>query len=145
MSISRSDDSTPSTVRGDRDAELFGRRFRRLIGVIYPDSLGRPYTDTEIAKHSGLSNQYIGKLRKGGSVPSLANAGRLARLFGVSTDYFLNAPDHPAVRSVERNLQAIENHRAGGVQRAGRRGAARAPEGGAAPREARSRQRGTLS
>ncbi|KUJ64507.1 hypothetical protein ACZ90_58175 [Streptomyces albus subsp. albus] len=100
---------------------MFARRFRRLIDVLYPDALGRPYTDTEIAKHSGLSNQYVGKLRKGKSVPSLANAVRLARLFGVSTDYFLNPPEHPVVRSVERDLRRIENHRAGRARRAGHR------------------------
>ncbi|MEV0318141.1 helix-turn-helix domain-containing protein [Streptomyces sp. NPDC050658] len=104
-----------------QDAVLFGRRFTRLISVIYPTALGRPYTDTEIAKHVGLSNQYVGKLRKGQSVPTLSNAGRLAKLFGVSTDYFLNSPEHPAVRSVERNLRMIENHRAGRAQRVGHR------------------------
>ncbi|MFI6055868.1 helix-turn-helix domain-containing protein [Streptomyces violascens] len=98
--------------------------------MIFPSTLGRPYTDTEIAKHCGLSNQYIGKLRKGHSVPSLANAGRLAKLFGVSTDYFLNAPDHPVVRAVERNLRMIENHRAGKAQRVQHRAAGTGVEAG---------------
>ncbi|WP_049714226.1 helix-turn-helix domain-containing protein [Streptomyces caatingaensis] len=117
--------SAPSPPPGERDAALFAQRFRRLIDVVYPASLGRPYTDTEIARQTGLSNQYVGKLRKGQSVPSLANAGRLAKLFGVSTDYFLNASDHPTVRSVERNLRMIEDHRAGRAQRVEHRAAGR--------------------
>ncbi|MEV5599488.1 helix-turn-helix transcriptional regulator [Streptomyces sp. NPDC052496] len=95
-------------------AELFARRLRRLIEVSFPAAQGRPYTDIEIGRHTGLSNQYVGKLRKGQSVPSLVNAGRLARLFGVSTDYFLSPPDHPAVRSVERDLRMVEARRAAG-------------------------------
>ncbi|WP_078870990.1 helix-turn-helix domain-containing protein [Streptomyces caatingaensis] len=117
MSTPKPDASAPPPPLGEQDAALFAQRLRRLIDVVYPAALGRPYMDTEIAKRTGLSNQYVGKLRKGQSVPSLANAGRLAKLFGVSTDYFLNAPDHPAVRSVERNLRMIENHRAGRAQR----------------------------
>ncbi|MEV0125832.1 helix-turn-helix transcriptional regulator [Streptomyces sp. NPDC050703] len=113
----------PSSTSSGQEAALFGERFRRLIEVVYPAALGRPYTDTEIAKHTGLSNQYVGKLRKGQSVPSLANAGRMAKLFGVSTDYFLNPPEHSAVQAVERNLRMIENHRAGRAQRVGHRSA----------------------
>lgn len=120
--------SAPSPPPGEQDAALFAQRFRRLIDVVYPASLGRPYTDTEIARQTGLSNQYVGKLRKGQSVPSLANAGRLAKLFGVSTDYFLNASDHPTVRSVERNLRMIEDHRAGRAQRVEHRAAGRPAE-----------------
>ncbi|MEU5001553.1 helix-turn-helix transcriptional regulator [Streptomyces sp. NPDC021622] len=123
MSTPKPDTSTSSIPPPVQDAVLFGVRFSRLIGVVYPTALGRPYTDTEIAKRAGLSNQYVGKLRKGQSVPSLSNAGRLAKLFGVSTDYFLNSPDHPAVRSVERNLRMIERHRAGKAQRVGHRSA----------------------
>lgn len=118
--------SAPSPPPGEQGAALFAQRFRRLIDVVYPASLGRPYTDTEIARQTGLSNQYVGKLRKGQSVPSLANAGHLAKLFGVSTDYFLNASDHPTVQSVERNLRMIEDHRAGRAQRVEHRAAGRA-------------------
>ena len=123
MSTPRQDVPSPLASRGEDDAALFARRLQRLIAVIYPAARGRPYTDTEIAKHTGLSNQYIGKLRKGQSVPSLANASRLATLFGVSTDYFLNAAEHPVVRSVERNLRMIEDHRAGRPQRVEHRSA----------------------
>ncbi|MFH8349536.1 helix-turn-helix domain-containing protein [Streptomyces sp. NPDC018045] len=121
---------SPSPPCGEPDAALFAQRLRRLIDVIYPAAQGRPYTDIEIGRHTGLSNQYVGKLRKGQSVPSLVNAGRLARLFGVSTDYFLNPPDHPAVRSVERNLRMIETHRAGTPQQVAHRSAGGAADAG---------------
>ncbi|MFD7663724.1 helix-turn-helix domain-containing protein [Streptomyces sp. NPDC059788] len=121
---------SPLPPHGEPDAALFAQRLRRLIDVIYPAAQGRPYTDIEIGRHTGLSNQYVGKLRKGLSVPSLVNAGRLARLFGVSTDYFLNPPDHPAVRSVERNLRMIETHRAGRPQQVAHRAAGGAADTG---------------
>ncbi|GAA5006678.1 helix-turn-helix transcriptional regulator [Kitasatospora paranensis] len=103
----------------------FAARFRRLIAVIYPRELGRPWRDSEIAAATGLSGTYIGNLRKGTQKPSLENAVKIAALFGVPLDYF---NDGATARAVERDLQKIEALRDARVERIAMRAAGLPPE-----------------
>ncbi len=110
----------PAASGGD-----FAERFRRLIAVIYPKDLGRPWRDSEIAEGTGLSGTYIGNLRKGTQKPSLENAVKIARFFGVPLDYF---SDSATALAVERDLRRIEALRDARVERIAMRAAGLPPE-----------------
>ncbi|MEU8582918.1 helix-turn-helix domain-containing protein [Streptomyces abikoensis] len=86
-------------------AALFGARLQRLVDNVYPNH-SRPYTDTEIAEHVGVTSKYISKLRAGHSMPSLEKGRAIAALFDVDVDYLLKPHDHPAVARVEGSLPA---------------------------------------
>ncbi|GGQ72311.1 hypothetical protein GCM10010195_30060 [Kitasatospora griseola] len=107
------------------EAADFASRFRRLIAVIYPKDLGRPWRDSEIAEGTGLSGTYIGNLRKGTQKPSLENAVRIAKFFGVPLDYF---SDSETAGAVERDLRRIEALRDARVERIAMRAAGLPPE-----------------
>lgn len=102
----------------------FAARFQRLIAVIYPKDLGRPWRDSEIAEGTGLSGTYIGNLRKGTQKPSLENADRIATFFGVPLDYF---SDSATAQAVERDLRKIEALRDARVERIAMRAAGLPP------------------
>ncbi|MEW1721056.1 helix-turn-helix transcriptional regulator [Streptomyces sp. NPDC093109] len=103
----------------------FAARFRRVISVIYPKDLGRPWRDSEIAEGTGLSGTYIGNLRKGSQKPSLENAVKIAKFFGVPLDYF---SDSATALAVERDLRKIEALRDARVERIAMRAAGLPPE-----------------
>ncbi|MFE7571102.1 helix-turn-helix domain-containing protein [Streptomyces sp. NPDC057539] len=103
----------------------FAARFRRVISVIYPKDLGRPWRDSEIAEGTGLSGTYIGNLRKGTQKPSLENAVKIARFFGIPLDYF---SDSATAQAVERDLRKIEALRDARVERIAMRAAGLPPE-----------------
>ncbi|WP_162793901.1 helix-turn-helix domain-containing protein [Streptomyces paludis] len=103
----------------------FAARFRRVISVIYPKDLGRPWRDSEIAEGTGLSGTYIGNLRKGTQKPSLENAVKIAKFFGVPLDYF---SDSATALAVERDLRKIEALRDARVERIAMRAAGLPPE-----------------
>ncbi|SCG00343.1 Helix-turn-helix [Streptomyces sp. MnatMP-M17] len=102
----------------------FAARFRRVISVIYPKDLGRPWRDSEIAEGTGLSGTYIGNLRKGTQKPSLENAVKIAKFFGVPLNYF---SDSATARAVERDLRKIEALRDARVERIAMRAAGLPP------------------
>ncbi|MFI6703740.1 helix-turn-helix domain-containing protein [Streptomyces sp. NPDC050509] len=102
----------------------FAARFRRVISVIYPKDLGRPWRDSEIAEGTGLSGTYIGNLRKGSQKPSLENAVKIAKFFGVPLDYF---SDSATAQAVERDLRKIEALRDARVERIAMRAAGLPP------------------
>ncbi|MFG2227695.1 helix-turn-helix domain-containing protein [Streptomyces sp. NPDC048644] len=105
----RRQEPTAPHVQGTDIAKLFGRRLQRLVDVVCPEGRQR-YTDAEVAAHVGVSAQYIRKLRKGTSVPSVEKAQSLAEFFEVEhVDYFLKPDDDPAVLRVENRLQSLEN------------------------------------
>ncbi|MFI6447314.1 helix-turn-helix domain-containing protein [Kitasatospora sp. NPDC050543] len=116
----------PRPRQGDEPAGSadFAARFRRLIKVIYPKDLGRPWRDSEIAEGTGLSGTYIGNLRKGTQKPSLENAVKIAKFFGVPLDYF---SDSATAQAVERDLQKIEALRDARVERIAMRAAGLPP------------------
>jgi transcriptional regulator with XRE-family HTH domain len=122
-SAPRSDDG--EALEEPSDALDFAARFRRLISVIYPKDLGRPWRDTEIAEGTGLSGTYIGNLRKGTQKPSLENALKIAKFFGVPLDYF---SDSGTAQAVERDLRKIEALRDARVERIAMRAAGLPPE-----------------
>ncbi|MGW6744960.1 helix-turn-helix domain-containing protein [Streptomyces sp. NPDC055025] len=103
----------------------FAARFRRVISVIYPKDLGRPWRDSEIAEGTGLSGTYIGNLRKGTQKPSLENAVKIATFFGVPLNYF---SDSATAQAVERDLRKIEALRDARVERIAMRAAGLPPE-----------------
>ncbi|MER8068853.1 helix-turn-helix transcriptional regulator [Streptomyces sp. NPDC094034] len=103
----------------------FAARFRRVISVIYPKDLGRPWRDSEIAEGTGLSGTYIGNLRKGTQKPSLENAVKIAKFFGIPLDYF---SDSATAQAVERDLRKIEALRDARVERIAMRAAGLPPE-----------------
>ncbi|MEV7425635.1 MULTISPECIES: helix-turn-helix domain-containing protein [unclassified Streptomyces] len=107
------------------DSPDFAGRFRRVISVIYPKDLGRPWRDSEIAEGTGLSGTYIGNLRKGTQKPSLENAVKIAKFFGVPLDYF---SDSATAQAVERDLRKIEALRDARVERIAMRAAGLPPE-----------------
>ncbi|GAA1179225.1 hypothetical protein GCM10009654_40600 [Streptomyces hebeiensis] len=107
------------------DSPDFAARFRRVISVIYPRDLGRPWRDSEIAEGTGLSGTYIGNLRKGTQKPSLENAVKIAKFFGVPLDYFT---DSATAQAVERDLRKIEALRDARVERIAMRAAGLPPE-----------------
>ncbi|QXE35662.1 helix-turn-helix transcriptional regulator [Streptomyces sp. GMY02] len=109
----------------DSDALDFAARFRRVISVIYPKDLGRPWRDSEIAEGTGLSGTYIGNLRKGTQKPSLENAVKIAKFFGIPLNYFT---DSATARAVERDLRKIEALRDARVERIAMRAAGLPPE-----------------
>ncbi|MFD5735813.1 helix-turn-helix domain-containing protein [Streptomyces sioyaensis] len=104
-------DETPPPSQALYAAVRFGQRLQRLVDVVHPEERQR-YTDGEIAAYVGVTPQYVNKLRRGKSVPTLDKAVRLAEFFRIeSSDYFMKADGDPAVRAVERRLQALENAR----------------------------------
>lgn len=107
------------------DSTDFAARFRRVISVIYPKDLGRPWRDSEIAEGTGLSGTYIGNLRRGSQKPSLENAVKIARFFGIPLDYF---SDSATAQAVERDLRKIEALRDARVERIAMRAAGLPPE-----------------
>ncbi|MFG2819386.1 helix-turn-helix domain-containing protein [Kitasatospora sp. NPDC048365] len=117
--------TTDSPRASAAEALDFASRFRRLIAVIYPKDLGRPWRDSEIAEGTGLSGTYIGNLRKGTQKPSLENAVKIAKFFGVPLDYF---NDSATAQAVERDLQKIEALRDARVERIAMRAAGLPPE-----------------
>ncbi|MFE2493937.1 helix-turn-helix domain-containing protein [Streptomyces scopuliridis] len=96
-----------------------------MISVIYPKDLGRPWRDSEIAEGTGLSGTYIGNLRKGTQKPSLENAVKIAKFFGIPLDYF---SDSATAQAVERDLRKIEALRDARVERIAMRAAGLPPE-----------------
>lgn len=122
-------DSRDTGVSGDSREPSepldFAARFRRVISVIYPKDLGRPWRDSEIAEGTGLSGTYIGNLRKGTQKPSLENAVKIAKFFGIPLDYF---SDSATAQAVERDLRKIEALRDARVERIAMRAAGLPPE-----------------
>ncbi len=119
-------DGGNSGNRGEPSEPLdFAARFRRVISVIYPKDLGRPWRDSEIAEGTGLSGTYIGNLRKGTQKPSLENAVKIAKFFGIPLDYF---SDSATAQAVERDLRKIEALRDARVERIAMRAAGLPPE-----------------
>jgi transcriptional regulator with XRE-family HTH domain len=121
--------SEASALRPDEGGEPadsldFAARFRRVISVIYPKDLGRPWRDSEIAEGTGLSGTYIGNLRKGTQKPSLENAVKIAKFFGIPLDYF---SDSATAQAVERDLRKIEALRDSRVERIAMRAAGLPP------------------
>ncbi|GHJ41951.1 hypothetical protein Sm713_75600 [Streptomyces sp. TS71-3] len=96
-----------------------------MISVLYPKDLGRPWRDSEIAEGTGLSGTYIGNLRKGTQKPSLENAVKIAKFFGIPLDYF---SDSATAQAVERDLRQIEALRDSRVERIAMRAAGLPPE-----------------
>ncbi|WP_169316775.1 helix-turn-helix domain-containing protein [Actinacidiphila oryziradicis] len=115
----------PGAGEEPSDSLDFAARFRRVISVIYPKDLGRPWRDSEIAEGTGLSGTYIGNLRKGTQKPSLENAVKIAKFFGIPLDYF---SDSATAQAVERDLQKIETLRDARVERIAMRAAGLPPE-----------------
>jgi len=115
----------PDDAGEPSDSQDFAARFRRVISVIYPKDLGRPWRDSEIAEGTGLSGTYIGNLRKGTQKPSLENAVKIAKFFGIPLDYF---SDSATAQAVERDLRKIEALRDARVERIAMRAAGLPPE-----------------
>jgi transcriptional regulator with XRE-family HTH domain len=115
----------PGAGEEPSDSLDFAARFRRVISVIYPKDLGRPWRDSEIAEGTGLSGTYIGNLRKGTQKPSLENAVKIAKFFGIPLDYF---SDSATAQAVERDLRKIEALRDARVERIAMRAAGLPPE-----------------
>lgn len=118
-----SPEHAPVSAASPDAATRFGMRLTRLIEQIYPPDKGGPYTNTEIATATGLTSQYIGKLRRGQAVPSVDKAVALADLFRVRVDYFVRPAEHSTVQAIEHDLGRLALQRAGKPQKTWHRGA----------------------
>ncbi|MGP3950009.1 helix-turn-helix transcriptional regulator [Streptomyces sp. 7N604] len=97
---------------GDLASEHFAERLEHLFAHMYPAAQGRPYTNGEVARATGLSTTAIGYLRTGRNRPSLETAARLAGFFGVPLDFFRNDEVAVRVQAELTDLAAIRDHRA---------------------------------
>jgi len=104
------------------DIGVIAKRIEHLFATVYPKSLGRPYTLREAAEKINsdagenlISVAYLSQLRNGDKRhPAFDKLAGVARLFGVSTDYFLD--DETASRT-DRQLAALAAMREQGVER----------------------------
>ncbi|MET8682100.1 helix-turn-helix transcriptional regulator [Streptomyces sp. NPDC004647] len=101
-----------SAGAADLASERFAERLEHLFAHMYPASQGRPYTNGEVARATGLSTTAIGYLRTGRNRPSLETAARLAGFFGVPLDFFRNDEIAAQVQAELADLAAIRDHRA---------------------------------
>ncbi|MFD0636406.1 helix-turn-helix transcriptional regulator [Catenulispora yoronensis] len=101
---------------------MIATRIKHLFATVYPKSLGRPYTLREAAdkinEDAGeelISVAYLSQLRKGDKrEPAFNKLAGVAKLFGVSTDYFLD--DETAART-DQQLALVAAMREQGVDR----------------------------
>ncbi len=105
-------DKTISSCPDSPDSEHFAERLAHLFAHMYPASQGRPYTNGEVARATGLSTTAIGYLLSGRNKPSLDTAARLADFFGIPLDYFRNDEVAKAVQADLVELAAIRDERA---------------------------------
>ncbi|MFC5720654.1 helix-turn-helix transcriptional regulator [Streptomyces gamaensis] len=96
----------------DRVSDQFAERLDILFADMYPASQGRPYTNGEVARATGLSTTAIGYLRSGRNKPSFDTAARLADFFGVPLDFFRDDEVAAAVRADLADLAAYRDQRA---------------------------------
>jgi transcriptional regulator with XRE-family HTH domain len=107
---------------GADDIGVIARRIEHLFATVYPRSLGRPYTLREAAEKINteagetlISVAYLSQLRNGDKRhPAFDKLAGVAKLFGVSTDYFLD--DETASRT-DQQLAALAAMREQGVDR----------------------------
>ena len=71
---------------------------------------GRQLSITQLAKQLGVDYMQISRYEKGRSMPSLENAVRLARIFGISLDE-LATGSKPATLSPFKNARLLERMR----------------------------------
>lgn len=111
-------------AEGREGAEGLGviaERLEHLFSTVYPNSLGRPYTLREAADkinvdagENVISVAYISQLRNGDKrKPAFDKLAALAKLFGVSTDYFL---DDDTARRTNDQLALMAAMRDQGVE-----------------------------
>lgn len=100
---------------------VIAERLDHLFATIYPKGLGRPYTLREAADKINadagenlISAAYISQLRNGDKrSPGFDKLAGLAKLFGVSTDYFV---DDEAARKTNEQLALVDAMRDQGVE-----------------------------
>jgi transcriptional regulator with XRE-family HTH domain len=91
---------------------VIAQRLEHLFATVYPKQLGRPYTLREAAEkinadagENVISVAYISQLRNGEKrEPAFSKLAALAKLFGVSVDYFT---DDEAARRVDEQLDLV--------------------------------------
>jgi transcriptional regulator with XRE-family HTH domain len=106
---------------GADDIGVIAKRIEHLFATIYPKSLGRPYTLREAvekinadAGENLISVAYLSQLRNGDKRhPAFNKLAGVAKLFGVSTDYFLD--DETASRT-DQQLAVVAAMREQGVE-----------------------------
>ncbi|ANP52046.1 hypothetical protein AVL59_22920 [Streptomyces griseochromogenes] len=82
---------------GGRTNTFMGR-LNRLFETVHPSGRG-PWSNAEVARSLGLSETYIGYLRKGvRDNPTLAHMQALADFFGVPVAYFVDDEQGEEVR-----------------------------------------------
>ncbi|ACU77749.1 conserved hypothetical protein [Catenulispora acidiphila DSM 44928] len=104
------------------DIGVIAKRIEHLFTTVYPGSLGRPYTLREAvekinadAGENLISVAYLSQLRNGDKRhPAFDKLAGVAKLFGVSTDYFLD--DETAART-DQQLALVAAMREQGVDR----------------------------
>lgn len=103
------------------DRGVIAERLDHLFATVYPKALGRPYTLREAAEkinaeagHNLISIAYISQLRKGDKrKPGFEKLSALAKLFGVTADYFT---DDEAARKTDEQLTLVAAMRDQGVE-----------------------------
>ncbi len=79
--------------------ELFCKRIKLL-------RQSNGWSQANLAKHMGLSQQSVAKWEAGQSTPTPDALAKLARLFGITTDYLLGVSDGiPTKRTQNTNIK----------------------------------------
>lgn len=82
-------------------------RLRRINEVMVPAGRNHPYTIAEVAAGTGISESMVGYLFSGKRPnPSGETISKLARFYGVPTDYFLGDAD--SYRRIEKQLSDLQ-------------------------------------
>jgi transcriptional regulator with XRE-family HTH domain len=108
-------------VSEDGGHGVIAQRLEHLFSTVFPKELGRPYTLREAAAkinsdagESVISPAYIAQLRNGDRAePAFSKLVGLAKLFGVTVDYFT---DDDAAQRIDDQLALVAAMRDQGVE-----------------------------
>lgn len=93
----------------------FAERLDHLFATIRPNGLQREYTNVEVAHAVGVSDMYVGLLRRGQrSNPSAELVRKLERFFGLTEPYLCN-DDPDTLGRIDKQLELFRAMRDSGV------------------------------
>ncbi|QDO51665.1 helix-turn-helix transcriptional regulator [Streptomyces sp. RLB3-5] len=108
------------TRDGDGHTPPEGRRVADRLNALFAmvnSETGRPYTNAEVARATGISASAIAQLRQGAKPnPTLKTIEALASYFGVTTDYFSKGMSDERVSRIVAALQMLDTAEKAGVE-----------------------------
>lgn len=93
------------------------QRLNALMRAKRNPATGRPYTNAEVARATGISASLVAQLRQGvKGNPTLNTVDALADLFGVTTDYFSKRMTDEHQQRVVAGLELLDAAEEAGVE-----------------------------